>query len=178
MVGVGAGTSKTRRPVAAILWPLPFRSLRVNTAALPASDEFLGHPKGVYVCFFTEMWERFSFYGMKALLLLYLIEHHKFGDAIGLDVLGAYGGLVYCLPVFGGMLADRWLGMRKAVVFGGVLLCLGHFGMAVEGDEAHVVNGVMVRDTGALDVFYLSLALIITGVGFLKPNISTIVGKL
>src|SRR4249919_3153811 len=124
------------------------------------------------------MWERFSFYGMKALLLLYLIEHHKFGDAIGLDVLGAYGGLVYCLPVFGGMLADRWLGMRKAVVFGGILLCLGHFGMAVEGAEAHTVNGTMVRDTGALDVFYLSLALIITGVGFLKPNISTIVGKL
>jgi POT family proton-dependent oligopeptide transporter len=95
-----------------------------------------------------------------------------------LDVLGAYGGLVYCLPVFGGMLADRWLGMRKAVVFGGILLCLGHFGMAVEGQEAHLVNGVMVRDTGALQVFYLSLALIITGVGFLKPNISTIVGKL
>lgn len=145
---------------------------------LPKSEEFLGHPKGVFVCFFTEMWERFSFYGMKALLLLYLIEHHKFGDAIGLDVLGAYGGLVYCLPVFGGMLADRWLGMRKAVVFGGILLCLGHFGMAVEGQEAHLVNGTMVRDTGALDVFYLSLALIITGVGFLKPNISTIVGKL
>ena len=152
--------------------------------ALPAqtapsrSDEFLGHPKGVYVCFFTEMWERFSFYGMKALLLLYLLEHHKFGDRIGLDVLGAYGGLVYCIPVFGGMLADRYLGMRKAVVFGGLLLCLGHLGIAVEGETAHLVNGVMVRDTGALYVFYLSLALIILGVGFLKPNISTIVGKL
>ncbi len=150
----------------------------MNTAALPANDEFLGHPKGVYVCFFTEMWERFSFYGMKALLLLYLIQHHKFGDRVGLDVLGAYGGLVYCLPVFGGMLADRWLGMRKAVVFGGILLCLGHFGMAVEGVEAHMVNGVMVRDDNALRVFYLSLALIIMGVGYLKPNISTIVGKL
>jgi POT family proton-dependent oligopeptide transporter len=115
---------------------------------------------------------------MKALLLLYLIQHHKFGDRIGLDVLGAYGGLVYCLPVFGGMLADRWLGMRKAVVFGGVLLCLGHFGMAFEGETAQTVGGIVQRDEGALRIFYLSLALIIVGVGFLKPNISTIVGRL
>lgn len=145
---------------------------------VPHDDDFLGHPKGVYVCFFTEMWERFSFYGMKALLLLYLIEHHKFGDRIGLDVLGAYGGLVYCLPVFGGMLADRWLGKRKAVVFGGILLVLGHFGMAFEGAQATMIHGVAVRDEGALHIFYLSLSLIIMGVGFLKPNISTIVGKL
>jgi len=145
---------------------------------LPATEDFLGHPKGVYVCFFTEMWERFSFYGMKALLLLYLIQHHKFGDAVGLDVLGAYGGLVYCIPVFGGMLADRYLGMRKAVVFGGLLLICGHLGMAVEGDTAQTINGVVHRSEGALKVFYLSLALIIMGVGFLKPNISTIVGKL
>ncbi len=143
-----------------------------------ANDQFLGHPKGVYVCFFTEMWERFSFYGMKALLLLFLIDHHKFGDRIGYDVIGAYGGLVYCIPVIGGLLADRYLGMRKAVIFGAILLVLGHAGMAVEGAEAQLVDGVMVRDTGALQVFYLSLALIIMGVGFLKPNISTIVGKL
>ena len=145
---------------------------------IPASEDFLGHPKGVYVCFFTEMWERFSFYGMKALLLLYLLEHHKFGDRIGLDILGAYGGLVYCIPVFGGILADRYLGMRKAVVFGGLLLCLGHLGMAVEGDAARTVDGAVVRDNASLYVFYLSLSLIIMGVGFLKPNISTIVGKL
>ncbi|GAB3357138.1 peptide MFS transporter [Lysobacter tyrosinilyticus] len=143
-----------------------------------ATDDFLGHPKGVYVCFFTEMWERFSFYGMKALLLLYLLEHHKFGDRMGLDVLGAYGGLVYCLPVIGGLLADRFLGMRKAVIFGGLLLVAGHAGMAIEGHAATMVNGVMVRDEGALRAFYMSLALIIMGVGFLKPNVSTIVGKL
>ena len=147
-------------------------------AALPVRDDFLGHPKGLYVCFFTEMWERFSFYGMKALLLLFLIEHHKFGDRIGYDVIGAYGGLVYSVPVIGGLLADRYLGMRKAVIFGAILLVAGHTGMAIEGDAAHLVNGVMVRDEGALDIFYLSLALIIMGVGFLKPNISTIVGKL
>lgn len=148
------------------------------TVAATASDDFLGHPKGVYVCFFTEMWERFSFYGMKALLLLYLTKYHLFGDKAGLDLLGAYGGLVYCIPVFGGMLADRWLGMRRAVLFGGILLVLGHLGMAFEGHAAYRVNGEVVRDTSALVVTYLSLALIIMGVGFLKPNISTIVGKL
>lgn len=143
-----------------------------------SNNDFLGHPKGVFVCFFTEMWERFSFYGMKALLLLYLLKHHRFSDDMGYDLIGAYGGLVYAVPVIGGLVADRWLGMRKAVVLGGVLLCLGHLGMTVEGVDARVVEGVVVRDEGALQVFYLSLAFIIMGVGFLKPNISTIVGKL
>lgn len=141
-------------------------------------EEFWGQPKGLYICFFTEMWERFSFYGMKALLFLYLIKYHLFGDASSYQLLGAYGGMVYAMPVIGGMLADRWLGMRKAVVAGGVLLCLGHFGMAYEGDQARLVDGVIQRDEGALQIFYFSLAMIIGGVGFLKPNISTIVGKL
>ena len=162
----------------AILGVLPHGLPMMSTAVAAFNDEFLGHPKGVFVCFFTEMWERFSFYGMKALLLLFLIEHHKFGDRIGYDVIGAYGGLVYCIPVIGGLLADRWLGMRKAVIFGAVLLVFGHIGMAFEGAEAAMIDGVVVRDNGALNVFYLSLALIIMGVGFLKPNISTIVGKL
>lgn len=144
----------------------------------PARTDFLGHPKGVFVCFFTEMWERFSFYGMKALLLLYLLKHHRFNDDGSYDLIGAYGGLVYAVPVIGGLVADRWLGMRKSVLFGGVLLVLGHLGMAVEGEQARLVNGVVVRDEGALQVFYLSLALIVMGVGFLKPNISTIVGRL
>ncbi len=150
----------------------------MNTPALTTSDELFGHPKGLYVCFFTEMWERFSFYGMKALLLLYILKYHLFGDDAGYDLLGAYGGLVYAVPVIGGLLADRYLGMRKAVVFGAVLLVLGHLGMAFEGEQARLVNGVVVRDEAALQMFYLSLALIIMGVGFLKPNISTIVGRL
>ncbi|RXR08561.1 MFS transporter [Pseudoxanthomonas composti] len=153
-------------------------SLAHSAAASARHGDFLGHPKGVYVCFFTEMWERFSFYGMKALLLLYLTKYHLFGDRAGLDLLGAYGGLVYCIPVIGGLLADRWLGMRKAVVFGGVLLVLGHIGMAFEGTAATRIGGTLVRDERALNITYLSLALIIMGVGFLKPNISTIVGKL
>lgn len=146
--------------------------------AIPAREDFLGHPKGVYVCFFTEMWERFSFYGMKALLLLYLTKYHLFPDKAGYDLLGAYGGLVYCIPVIGGLMADRWLGMRKAVVFGGLLLVLGHAGMAFEGNAAVNVGGQVMRDESSLRYTYLSLALIIMGVGFLKPNISTIVGKL
>lgn len=144
----------------------------------PSSKEFLGHPIGLYVCFFTEMWERFSFYGMKALLFLYLIKYHLFTDENGYNLLGAYGALVYALPVLGGLLADRYLGMRKAVIFGAVLLVLGHLGMAYEGFQATKVDGVLNQDTFALQFFYLSLALIIVGVGFLKPNISTIVGKL
>ncbi|MCP4270738.1 MAG: peptide MFS transporter [Gammaproteobacteria bacterium] len=170
----------------------------------PSEDEMLwGHPKGLYVCFTTELWERFSFYGMKFLLLLYLTKYHLFTDEMGLDVLGAYAGLVYSLPVIGGLLADKYLGMRKAVVFGGILLSMGHLLMAVEGAEAvfyaagTVLNSdlglsdgtvllagtvlaedVTMRDTAALNVFYLAIALIVMGVGFLKPNISTIVGKL
>jgi POT family proton-dependent oligopeptide transporter len=149
-----------------------------NNEQFHPGEEFWGHPKGLYICFFTEMWERFSFYGMKALLFLYLIKYHLMGDAPSYQLLGAYGGMVYAVPVIGGMLADRWLGMRKAVTAGAILLCLGHFGMAFEGEQARMVDGVVVRDDSALQIFYFSLALIIGGVGLLKPNISTIVGKL
>ena len=147
-------------------------------ASSTSSTEILGHPRGLVICFLTEMWERFSFYGMKFLLVLYLTKYHLFTDEQGLDVLGAYAGLVYALPVIGGMLADRYLGMRKAVLFGGIMLVFGHLGLAFEGHQATMVDGVVQQDTFALKVFYFSLALIIIGVGFLKPNISTIVGKL
>ncbi|MEQ8802451.1 MAG: oligopeptide:H+ symporter, partial [Haliea sp.] len=145
----------------------------------PAADTaFFGHPRGLYVCFATELWERFSFYGMKYLLLLYLTKYHLFSDANGLEVLGGYAALVYAMPVIGGLLADRYLGMRKSVIFGGLLLVLGHLGMAFEGEQARLVAASVVRDERALQVFYFSLALIVVGVGFLKPNISTIVGRL
>lgn len=149
-----------------------------NEAILSNQPQLFGHPAGLYVCFFTEMWERFSFYGMKYLLLLYLTKYHLFSDAGGLDVLGSYAGLVYAMPVIGGMLADRYLGMRKAVTFGAILLCFGHLGLAYEGFQAYIEDGKVIQDTGAIQVFYFSLALIIMGVGFLKPNISTIVGQL
>ena len=179
-----------------------------DTATAPAVDlsnqaEFLGHPKGLYVCFTTELWERFSFYGMKYLLLLYLTKYHLFSDGEGLDVLGSYAGLVYALPLIGGMIADRYLGMRKSVLFGGIMLSMGHLLMAIEGHQAvnYAVGTTLVenltlasgeviaagtvlteairhQDTAALNWFYLALALIVMGVGYLKPNISTIVGKL
>lgn len=133
------------------------------------------HPKGLYILFFAEMWERFSYYGMRALLVLYLTKHFLFerGDAYG--IYGAYTTLVYITPVIGGILADRYLGARRAVVIGAVLLVLGHLGMAVEGEP---VVDAAARDSFVMNVFYLSLALIIAGVGFLKANISTIVGEL
>ena len=77
-------------------------------------DELFGHPKGLYVCFTTELWERFSFYGMKYLLLLYLTKYHLFSDESGFDVLGSYAGLVYALPVIGGLIADRYREQRLA----------------------------------------------------------------
>ncbi|MCW4453413.1 peptide MFS transporter [Flavobacterium sp. MXW15] len=149
-----------------------------HPAAVAASGQFLGHPKGLYVCFLTEMWERFAFYGMKALLLLYLTKHHLFSDTDGYLLLGTYAGLAYALPLLGGLLADRYLGMRKAVVFGGILLVLGQLGMAYTGHAAAGVQGAGQQDAFAVQVMYFSLALIGVGVGFLKPNISTIVGRL
>ena len=174
------------------------------TAGNPYDEtELWGHPKGLYVCFGTELWERFSFYGMKYLLLLYLTKYHLFTDSMGLDVLGSYAGLVYALPLIGGMIADRYLGMRKSVLFGGIMLSMGHILMAVEGHKAVnylagttlvdnltlasgqvlaagtlLAEDILWRDTGALNFFYFALALIVMGVGYLKPNISTIVGKL
>ncbi len=141
-------------------------------------EELWGHPKGLYVCFFTEMWERFSFYGMKALLVLYLVKYHLFADSNANLLMGAYAGLAYSLPFIGGMVSDRYLGMRKSVMFGGVMLVIGHFLMAFEGTQATMIGDVITRDDSALAIFYLALSFIIIGVGFLKPNISTIVGKL
>lgn len=141
--------------------------------------ELFGHPVGLYILFFTEMWERFSFYGMKALLIFYLTQYHLFSDTNGNLLIGSYAALVYAIPVVGGFIADRYLGFRKAVIFGGVLLVLGHLGMAYEGNAAtRSMTGDIVRDDFALQVFYFSLALIIMGVGFLKANISSLVGEL
>jgi POT family proton-dependent oligopeptide transporter len=89
--------------------------------------EFAGHPKGLYVLFFAEMWERFSYYGMRALLIFYLTQHWLFSDERSSIVYGAYTALVYITPVIGGYIADKYLGQRKAVLFGAVLLTFGHF---------------------------------------------------
>lgn len=198
-----------------------------------------GHPRGLIICFLAEMWERFSYYGMRAILIFYLTQHFLFDPKTASGHYGSYTSLVYLLPLLGGMLADKWLGTRKAVAFGALLLVAGHLAMAVEGKPAIqtltyggatyefqsegrgqervsrlVVAGkpyevaatktgdfeikglpaaaplpavlpkadykldVAARDPFYLNVFWFALSLIILGVGFLKPNISTIVGQL
>lgn len=139
---------------------------------------WLGQPRGLLILFFAEMWERFSFYGMRGLLVFYLTKHLLFDDATATGIYATYGAMVYLMPVIGGLVADRLLGFRRAVIFGAVLLCCGHLGMAYEGSPAILVGGEVVRDADALQAFYLSIAFIIVGVGFLKPSISSIVGQL
>ncbi len=146
-----------------------------TTAAGSQAREFLGHPIGLPILFLTEMWERFSFYGMRGLLILYLTSHFKFSSSQASLIYAGYFALVYVLPILGGYFADRYLGSRKAVVYGGILLVLGHLSLAFEGPTA---ASAAERSDFYVNVFYLSLALIITGVGFLKANISTIVGSL
>jgi proton-dependent oligopeptide transporter, POT family len=138
--------------------------------AVNRNPEFAGHPKGLYVLFFAEMWERFSYYGMRALLIFYLTKHWLFADDKANLIYGAYTALVYITPVLGGYLADRYLGQRKAVLFGGIILAIGHGLMAVEGTGGQA--------DATINVFWAALAFIIVGSGFLKANISVIVGQL
>jgi POT family proton-dependent oligopeptide transporter len=196
------------------------------------------HPKGLVILFFAEMWERFSYYGMRGILVFYLTQHFLFDDAFATHQYASYTAMVYLLPLFGGIVADRWLGTRKAVAFGALMLVAGHLTMAYEGrpsaqtltyaghayelniaghgDDRQVrimiggaphaygpapgggiaIAGVKAgdplpavlpegsyrlnttRDPVGVDVMYLALSLIIMGVTFLKPNISTVVGQL
>ena len=134
------------------------------------TPEVVGHPKGLFVLFLAEMWERFSYYGMRALLIFYLIQHWLFEESKAYVIYGAYTALVYIAPVVGGYLADRYIGQRKAVLFGAILLTLGHFFMAFEGSGG--------QSDPMINVFWAALALIIVGSGFLKANISVLVGQL
>ena len=205
---------------------------------IPVFLQLRRHPRGLVVLFFAEMWERFSYYGMRGLFIFYLTEHFLFSDSFSQGQYGAYTTLVYLLPLLGGYLADRFLGSRKAVAFGAVLLVLGQFGMAIQGQPAvqtltyggHeyvfqakgrmddrsvcmkvgagcypvaaaaggglrieglpasaplpqvLAKGSYVqgerRDQTFVEIMYLALALIIMGVGYLKANISSIVGQL
>lgn len=128
--------------------------------------ELFGHPKGLFYLFFAELWERFSFYGMRALLMLYMVNEifkalaEK--DAASAAVYASYGSLVYASTVIGGRISDKILGMRSSIFLGGVLMAIGHFVLAIENDIA----------------FFLALAFIVVGNGFFKPNISTFVGSL
>jgi POT family proton-dependent oligopeptide transporter len=141
------------------------------------SEEVVGHPRGLFVLFYAEMWERFSYYGMRALLILYLTKFWLFGDGKANLIYGAYTSLVYITPVLGGWLADRYLGQRKAVLFGGILLAFGHLLMAVEGQHG-IADPLVKQADPMINVFWLALSFIIVGSGFLKANISVIVGQL
>ncbi len=157
--------------IAAIAALALFACLGIGGAiAMRKNEEVLGHPRGLFVLFYAEMWERFSYYGMRALLVLYLTKHWMFGDGKSNLIYGSYGALVYITPVLGGLIADRILGQRKAVLFGGILLAIGHGLMAVEGNGG--------QNDPTINVFWLALSFIIVGSGFLKANISVIVGQL
>ncbi|HET9811492.1 MAG TPA: peptide MFS transporter [Sphingomicrobium sp.] len=138
--------------------------------AVRKEPEFIGQPKGLFMLFFAEMWERFSYYGMRALLIFYLTQHWLFSDSRSTIIYGAYTSLVYITPVLGGYLADKYLGQRKAVLFGGILIALGHMLMTVEGTGG--------QSDPTINVFWGALAFIIVGTGFLKANISVMVGQL
>jgi POT family proton-dependent oligopeptide transporter len=120
------------------------------------------HPKGLYFLFTIEMWERFSYYGMRALLVLYMVKYLLFSTEKAGNIYGIYTGLVYLTPLIGGYISDRYLGQKNCIIIGGILMMLGHFAIAVPH----------------LSFFYAALALLIIGNGFFKPNISTIVGQL
>jgi POT family proton-dependent oligopeptide transporter len=127
-----------------------------------ADRALFGHPRGLGLLFCTEMWERFSFYGMRALLILYLVNALGWDTARAANLYGTYTGLVYFTPLIGGWLADRVLGTRRSLVIGGLVIALGHFTLAVP----------------TMAAFYTGLALIVLGTGLFKPNVSTMVGQI
>lgn len=135
----------------------------MSQAEISSQPRVFGHPSGLYTLFFAEMWERFSYYGMRALLIFYMIKGFLgYGDTQAYTVYGAYTALVYMTPFIGGLLADKILGKRIAVVIGGILMAAGHLLMTIEAEWP----------------FFFALALLIVGNGFFKPNISTTVGSL
>ena len=138
----------------------------VSLAPSHTERTFFGHPRGLATLFFTEMWERFSYYGMRALLILFMTDVARGGLGMTPERAGAIYGLytfgVYALALPGGWIADRLIGQRRSVLWGGVLIALGHYNLAIP----------------AVATFYLGLTLIAFGTGLLKPNISAIVGDL
>jgi proton-dependent oligopeptide transporter, POT family len=129
----------------------------------------LGHPKGLFLLFFTEMWERFSYYGMRAIFILYLTKYLVFGNEEASNIYGSFTGLVYLTPLLGGYLADRYIGNRKSILTGGLLMALGQLIMFFSASAA---------GTPAISLMWVGLTFIIIGNGFFKPNISTMVGQL
>lgn len=147
----------------------------------PATGEktFFGHPRGLFLLFLVEMWERFSYYGMRALLVLYLIQQAT-GDNPGrgwskvdaTNLYGWYTGFAFLMPLFGGMIADRLIGTHRSMVVGGVIIALGHVVLAISG-----LGGLAHNDLG-MSIFIMGLVLIVIGTGHFKPTVSVMVGQL
>lgn len=128
-----------------------------------------GHPRGLYFLFFTEMWERFSYYGMRAIFILFMTKVLMMQDKEASEIYGSYTGLVYLTPLLGGYLCDKYLGNRRSIVIGGALMALGQFLMFFSAS---------VGANGGVSIMWAALTAIIIGNGFFKPNISTMVGQL
>ncbi len=128
-----------------------------------------GHPKGLYFLFFTEMWERFSYYGMRAIFILFMTKVLLMKDNEASEIYGSYTGLVYLTPLLGGYLCDKFLGNRRSIIIGGILMALGQFLMFMSAS---------VGADGGISIMWAGLTAIIIGNGFFKPNISTMVGQL
>ena len=133
------------------------------------SDVKTGHPNGLMTLFFSEMWERFCYYGMRTLLTLYLVKSLMKGDAEAFGIYGAYTALVYAAPVMGGRMADQLLGYRNAVILGGILMALGEF---------FILGNHLIPSIAADSWLYIGMGTIIVGNGYFKANISSIVGTL
>lgn len=134
------------------------------------SNSSTGHPKGLYVLFVTEMWERFSYYGMRAIFVLFMAKALLFDKSLGSQIYGSYTGLVYLTPLLGGYMADRYWGNRKSIIIGGILMAIGQFFMFIAGS--------FYQQEFAPMVMFVGLGFLIFGNGFFKPNISTMVGQL
>lgn len=133
-----------------------------------------GHPKGLYLLFFTEMWERFSYYGMRAIFILFMTKALFMDKALASNIYGSYTGLVYLTPLLGGYIADRFWGNRRSILVGGLLMAVGQFLMFMSGN---VVNDA-AQSGSAISMMWAGLTFLIIGNGFFKPNISTMVGQL
>ena len=129
----------------------------------------MSHPKGLYLLFFTEMWERFSYYGMRAIFVLYMVNGLKMAENDASNIYGSYTGLVYLTPLLGGYLSDRFLGNRRSIEIGGILMAIGQFLMFFSASTSGAT---------AITLMWAGLTALIIGNGFFKPNISTMVGQL
>ncbi|HMU77829.1 MAG TPA: peptide MFS transporter, partial [Bacteroidia bacterium] len=135
-----------------------------------------GHPKGLYVLFVTEMWERFSYYGMRAIFILFMVKALMLDKAFASNLYGSYTGLVYLTPLLGGYISDRYWGNRRSIIVGGLLMAIGQFTLFFSGSM--IGSTPTGTDATASMLMYLGLGFLIFGNGFFKPNISTMVGQL